>query len=250
VNLGGTVTLLDELRRLEDPPFVLFTSTNKVYGALPDLELVLDGERWEPVDPLLRAHGLSEELSLHFCTPYGCSKGAADQYVLDFATSYGLGSVVFRMSCIYGPHQHGNEDQGWVAHFALRTLAGRPITVYGDGAQVRDLLFVEDLVDAMLLAAENGAALAGQAFNMGGGSANAVSLVEVLDLIAELHGRAPELTYAEERTGDQRYYVADTRRFEELTGWRPLVPATEGIGRLYQWLSDRQVAARQRAVAR
>jgi CDP-paratose 2-epimerase len=250
VNLGGTVTLLDELRRLEEPPFVLFTSTNKVYGALPHLEVVLDGERWEPVDPLLRAFGLSEELPLHFCTPYGCSKGAADQYVLDFAGSFGLETVVFRMSCIYGPHQHGNEDQGWVAHFAIRTLAGRPITVYGDGAQVRDLLFVEDLVDALLLAAENAPAVAGRAFNMGGGAANAVSLLEVVDLIAELHGDAPTLARAEPRTGDQRYYVADTRRFAEATGWRPLVPASEGIGRLYQWLYDQQAAAPRRAVAR
>jgi CDP-paratose 2-epimerase len=250
VNLGGTVMLLDELRRLEEPPFVLFTSTNKVYGSLRGLELALAGERWEPADGELRAHGLSEELPLDFCTPYGCSKGAADQYVLDFANSYGLGSVVFRMSCVYGPHQHGNEDQGWVAHFALRTLAAKPITVYGDGAQVRDLLFVEDLVDAMLLARENEDAVAGQAFNMGGGAANAVSLGEVLDRIADLNGDPPKLVHAEERPGDQRYYVADTRRFRELTSWRPLVPAAEGIERLYRWLHDERAAAPQRAVAR
>jgi CDP-paratose 2-epimerase len=249
VNLEGTLTLLDELRRLEEAPFVLFTSTNKVYGTLPDLELALAGGRWEPADSDLRAHGLPEELPLHFCTPYGCSKGAADQYVLDFGNSYGLPSVVFRMSCIYGPHQHGNEDQGWVAHFAIRTLERKPITVYGDGAQVRDLLFVEDLVEAMLLARDNAATLAGRAFNIGGGAANAVSLIEVIELIADLHGRPANLVHGEERAGDQRYYVADTRRFRELTGWQPLVPATEGIERLYHWLADERAATPQRAVA-
>jgi CDP-paratose 2-epimerase len=249
VNLNGTVTLLDELRRLEEAPFVLFTSTNKVYGVLPDLELALEGGRWEPTDPEVRAHGLSEELPLDFCTPYGCSKGAADQYVLDFARSYGLPSVVFRMSCIYGPHQHGNEDQGWVAHFATRALERKPITVYGDGTQVRDLLFAEDLVEAMLLARENAGTLAGRAFNIGGGATNAVSVTEVIDLIADLDGRPPRLAYGEERTGDQRYFAADSRRFRRTTGWEPLVPVTEGIERLYRWLADQRTSTRQRAVA-
>ena len=169
VNAEGTLNLLEEARLLAEPPFVLFTSTNKVYGSLPDLELERNGPRWEPVEPSIRERGLSEARPLDFCTPYGCSKGAADQYVLDYAKSYGIRSVVFRMSCIYGPHQHGNEDQGWVAHFAIRALAGRPITLYGDGAQVRDILFVEDLVEAMQLAYEGNGRIAGRAFNMGGG---------------------------------------------------------------------------------
>jgi CDP-paratose 2-epimerase len=250
VNLQGTVTLLDELRRLEEPPFVLFTSTNKVYGALPHLRLELDGDRWTPVAREVRAHGLGEDVPLDFCTPYGCSKGAADQYVLDWSKSFGIPSVVFRMSCIYGPHQHGNEDQGWVAHFAIRTLDGEPITVYGDGAQVRDILFAEDLVEAMLAAREHGDALAGRAFNMGGGVTNAVSLAEVVALLGDLHGRAPELAYAEERAGDQRYYVADTQRFERATGWQPVVGAAEGIERLYRWLAETRAAPPTRAVAR
>jgi CDP-paratose 2-epimerase len=247
VNVEGTVTLLDELRRLEEPPFVLFTSTNKVYGALPHLELALDGGRWDPVDPVLREHGLSESVPLDFCTPYGCSKGAADQYVLDWTKSFGVPSVVFRMSCIYGPHQHGNEDQGWVAHFAIRTLERKPITVYGDGAQVRDLLFVEDLVEAMFAAREHADKLAGHAFNIGGGAANAVSLGDVLALLADLHGRAPKLVYADERVGDQRYYVADARRFARATGWQPLVGASDGIERLYRWLTENRAARPTRA---
>jgi CDP-paratose 2-epimerase len=252
VNVEGTVRLLEELRRLDEPPFLLFTSTNKVYGSLPDLELVLDADRWEPTDEDVRARGLSEDRPLDFCTPYGCSKGAADQYVLDYAKSYGIPGVVFRMSCIYGPHQHGTEDQGWVAHFTIRALERRPITLYGDGAQVRDILFVEDLVEAMLLAAEHSGTLAGGAFNMGGGADNSVSLREALALIAELHGGAPAVRFAEERAGDQRYYVADTSRFRSATGWRPTVTAADGIERLYRWLAERRAPARTalRAVAR
>jgi CDP-paratose 2-epimerase len=251
VNVDGTVNVLEEARRLDEAPFVLFTSTNKVYGALPDLELRRTGDRWTPADPGVSAHGLSETRPLDFCTPYGCSKGAADQYVLDYAKSYGLPSVVFRMSCIYGPHQHGNEDQGWVAHFAIRALDDDPITLYGDGAQVRDLLFVDDLVEAMTLARASAGALAGTPFNMGGGADNAVSLIDVLEELEELNRRTPEVHFAEERTGDQRYYVADTRRFRAATGWRPRVQVSDGIERLNRWLADQRVAVRSlRAVAR
>jgi CDP-paratose 2-epimerase len=252
INACGTLTLLEELRRLEQPPFLLFTSTNKVYGSLPDLRLELDRGRWLPAAPELRAHGLSEDRTLDFCTPYGCSKGAADQYVLDYAKSFGLPAVVFRMSCIYGAHQNGNEDQGWVAHFAIRTIEDAPITVYGDGAQVRDLLFVDDLVEAMLLAHDHAGDVAGRAFNMGGGPENAVSLMEVLDRIGDLGGRAPRLRHAGERPGDQRYYVADTRRFEQATGWRPLVSAPDGIAEIYRWLTEERapVALQAKAVAR
>jgi CDP-paratose 2-epimerase len=232
------LTLLEALRRLDEPPFLLFTSTNKVYGALPDLPLELAGGRWLPADARLRSNGLSEECPLDFCTPYGCSKGAADQYVLDYAKSFGLPATVFRMSCIYGPHQNGTEDQGWVAHFALQVGGGRPITVYGDGNQVRDLLFVEDLVEAMQLAREHAPAVQGRAFNIGGGPANAMSVNEVLELL-----EAPAVRHAEERPGDQRYYVADTRSFREATGWAPLVDAPDGIERLVRFLGPVEAAA-------
>jgi CDP-paratose 2-epimerase len=242
VNAEGTLTLLEELRRLKTPPFLLFTSTNKVYGSLSDLPLVRRGSRWEPADPAIREAGLSEERPLDFSTPYGCSKGAADQYVLDYAKTYGLPSVVFRMSCIYGPHQHGTEDQGWVAHFAVRALQGRPITLYGDGAQVRDILFVDDLVQAMLEARNAVADTAGRAFNMGGGPANAVSLLDVVELLSSL-GAETACRFAIERPGDQRYYVANSSRFSELTGWVPRVPVEEGVERLHAWLTAHLVTA-------
>jgi CDP-paratose 2-epimerase len=251
INVRGTLNVLDAVRRRGEPVPVIFASTNKVYGDLGDVALQKTNDSYVPVDAGLRASGIGESRPLDFHTPYGCSKGAADQYVLDYAKSYGLPSVVFRMSCIYGPHQHGNEDQGWVAHFGIRALEGRPITVYGDGAQVRDLLYVDDLVDAMLLARDNVGSLAGMPFNMGGGPENAVSLKEVLDLLCDLNGKPTALSFAEERKGDQRYYVADTRRFELATGWRPLVPAAYGIERLYRWLAEEHAPtrARLRAVA-
>ena len=243
VNVTGTLKLLEEIRRLDEPPPLLFTSTNKVYGALPDLELVRNGDRWEPASPLLRETGLSEDRPLDFCTPYGCSKGAADQYVLDYAKSYGMRTVVFRMSCIYGPHQHGNEDQGWVAHFLRHARAGRGITIYGDGAQVRDVLFVDDLVDAMLFAITASGELGGTPFNIGGGPANTISLLELLDLIEELEGRPVEVEWRPPRTGDQRYYVSDTTRFHERTGWRPAVSLRDGLEALHEWLGGRRAVA-------
>jgi CDP-paratose 2-epimerase len=235
VNLAGTVNLLEQVRRLDDPPSLLFTSTNKVYGSLDDVRLV-EGERYDPAHGAYRQYGIGEDRPLSFCSPYGCSKGGADQYVLDFAKSYGLPTVVFRMSCIYGPHQQGNEDQGWVAHFVKRALAGEPITLYGDGRQVRDLLFIEDLLDAMQLAMGDIDRLRGQAFNMGGGPDNSVSLLQLLSELGALCGRRPEVDFDGWRIGDQRWYVSDTRRFGAATGWAPRVDVADGIKRLYAWL--------------
>jgi CDP-paratose 2-epimerase len=250
VNALGTLNVLEEARQLKRPPFVLFTSTNKVYGNLEDIPLEEVDECWLPVDPELVEKGLGESRPLAFCTPYGCSKGAADQYVLDYAKSYGMPATVFRMSCIYGPHQCGNEDQGWVAHFARRALERRPITVYGDGHQVRDILFADDLVDAMLAARESVREVEGQAFNIGGGPANAVSLHDVLQIIEEVHGELPDVSYDVQRTGDQRYYVSDTTRFESATGWRARVSAGAGLAALVGWLAAERPSARTRVVAR
>ena len=237
VNVGGTVNLLEEIRRRDNPPPLLFTSTNKVYGELPNLALAKNCTRYQPLDAALRT-GISEERPLDFHSPYGCSKGAADQYVLDYARTFGLPAVVFRMSCIYGLHQMGNEDQGWVAHFLIRAIEGKPITVYGDGMQVRDVLFADDLVDAFLLAQANVHTLSGQAFNIGGGLGNTISLLELLDLIERVRGEKPNIRLKEWRPGDQRYYVSDTRKFKAATGWAPKTNAREGIERLLQWLLE------------
>ena len=183
-----------------------------MYGACDDVPLAAGARRYEPRDQRLRAGGIDESRPLDFHSPYGCSKGAADQYVRDYARSFGLPAVVFRMSCVYGPHQFGTEDQGWVAHFVIRAIDGQPLTIYGDGKQVRDILFVDDLVDALLEAREQAEALAGRAFNVGGGAANTISLLELLDLVRELHGELPEVRFAEWRTGDQKHYVSDIQR--------------------------------------
>jgi CDP-paratose 2-epimerase len=236
VNVQGTINVLEEARRLSTPPAVVFTSTNKVYGRLEAIQLRGSGERYEPVEDLIRSRGIHERQSLDFCSPYGCSKGAADQYVLDYAHSYGLPTCVFRMSCIYGPHQQGTEDQGWVAHFMLKALRREPITVFGDGRQVRDLLYVDDLVDALLAASANEAALSGRAFNIGGGTENAASVIEVIEMIAELVGERPKLEWEDWRVADQRYYVSDASGFAKLTGWKPRVAVADGLNGLYEWL--------------
>lgn len=236
VNALGTVTLLEELRALEAPPPLVFTSTNKVYGGLKGLELRVNSKRYEPADPFIRLTGISEKCPLDFYSPYGCSKGAADQYVIDYARTFGLPAAVFRMSCIYGPHQFGTEDQGWVAHFLISAIEGRPLTIYGDGMQVRDILHVDDLVDAFLLAQGNMHRLSGQAFNIGGGPANTISLIELIDRITEVHGEKPCISFDNWRPGDQRYYVSDSGKFRAATGWSPKVPVARGIGDLYDWL--------------
>jgi len=237
VNAGGTLNLLEALRALPSPPPVVFTSTNKVYGDLEDVELVPDGDRYVPADTETRIAGISESRNVDFHSPYGCSKGAADQYVLDYARTFGIPAVVFRMSCIYGPHQCGTEDQGWVAHFLIRAIDNQPITIYGDGLQVRDLLYVDDLVDAFMRAQSAMGIVAGEAFNIGGGPERSTSLVELIDVIRTLHGRSVALEFDAWREADQRYYVSDTRKFSDATGWAPRVAVADGVRALHAWLT-------------
>jgi len=238
INAAGALGLLEAVRQAPEPPKIIFTSTNKVYGALPRLALERTGYRYLPVEPQLREFGLSEQTPLEFHSPYGCSKGCVDQYVLDYARSFGIPAAVFRMSCIYGPHQFGTEDQGWVAHFALRTQQDLPLTLYGDGCQIRDVLFVEDLVEAFLLARARLPGISGEAFNIGGGPANTLTLLELLELLHALNGDLPTVGYGSWRLGDQKYYVSDIRKFSELTGWRPRFSVEEGVARLYEWLGQ------------
>jgi CDP-paratose 2-epimerase len=255
VNARGTLVVLEAARAARSQPGLLFTSTNKVYGSCGDVALASEETRYLPLDPRTRHEGLGETRALDFHSPYGCAKGAADQYVLDWARSYGLRTCVFRMSCIYGPHQFGTEDQGWVAHFVLRALRGEPITVYGDGRQVRDVLFVDDLVDAMLMAREAMPRLAGEAFNVGGGPAMALSL---LDLIARLDAVSPRrlrIDYEPWRAADQRWYVSDTRKLHAAVGWRPRVSVDVGLRELRAWAAaaglggEREPAPAEEAIA-
>jgi CDP-paratose 2-epimerase len=247
VNARGTLNLLEAMRKRDTPPPLVFTSTNKVYGDLAGLELEVHDDAYRPVDAGVATHGVGEA-HLRFLSPYGCSKGAADQYVLDYAHTFGLPAVVFRMSCIYGPRQFGTEDQGWLAHFLIRAIADEPITIYGDGRQVRDVLFVDDLVRAMRLASERADDLAGRAFNLGGGPARAVTLLEVIDLIATLTGRQPDVQFDDWRPGDQRFYVSNTAAFEDATGWHACVGVEQGVRALYDWLcSQRQYRSNGRA---
>ena len=221
---------------------LVFASTNKVYGNLSDIALVQHDGAWQPADPAVRAHGIGEDRPLSFYTPYGCSKGAADQYVLDYARTFGLRACVLRMSCIYGPRQVGTEDQGWLAHFLFSVRDGRPISIFGDGKQVRDALYVDDVVDAYVAAWDRIETVSGQAFNLGGGAANAVTLRQVLAEIGEIVGRTPDLRYADWRPGDQRYFVADMRRAEQALGVSANVGWQDGLRRLAHWADASRVA--------
>lgn len=240
VNAQGTLNVLEAARRSPHPPSLLFTSTNKVYGELADLRVQADGDRYMPLDERVRAGGVDEARSLDFHSPYGCSKGAAEQYVLDYSRSFGLQTTVFRMSCIYGLHQHGNEDQGWVAHMARSAMAGEAITIYGDGKQVRDVLFVADLVDAFAYARRSIGKLSGRAFNIGGGPGNTVSLLELIRRLEELLERRIELSFDAWRVGDQRYYVSDTRKFGAATGWRPQTDVERRLLALCDWFKGEE----------
>lgn len=234
-NLLGTFHVLEAARARPSPPPILFTSTNKVYGEMERVPVELDGDAYRYADG---RPGIDEEQPLDFHSPYGCSKGAADQYVHDYARIFGLPTVVFRMSCIYGTRQFGTEDQGWVAHFARSLLARAPITIYGDGRQVRDILWIDDLVAAMRSAMARIERTAGQVYNIGGGAANAVSVRGVIDELMRVLGEPVPVGMAEWRPGDQRVYVSDTRKAERDLEWRPRTSWRQGLARLVDWLHE------------
>ena len=234
VNALGTLNVLEAARLSGCRPAVVFTSTNKVYGNMEDLPVVETATRYQYRD---LPYGVSDTQPLDFHSPYGCSKGAMDQYVRDYARIYNLPTVVFRMSCIYGPRQFGMEDQGWLAYFMIAAATGRPITIYGDGKQVRDILFVEDLVRALRLAVDKIDTTAGQIYNIGGGSSNTISVwVEFRQFLADLKGAEVPARFDQWRPGDQPCYVSDIRKVSRHLGWKPLVDKETGLRRLWEWV--------------
>lgn len=243
-NARGTINVLEAVRKAGHKAPVIFASTNKVYGALEDVTMVPLDDRYMPADEAIRSHGIGEDRPLAFCTPYGCSKGVADQYVLDYAKSFDLPTAVLRMSCIYGPRQFGTEDQGWVAHFLIRALSGAPVSVYGDGKQVRDILHVDDAVAAYRGLLGSIDRLKGSVFNLGGGPRNAVSVLGVLREIEALTGRPLEIDFGDWRAGDQFFFVADTRKLELALDWQARVRWRAGLQHLAEWLAEHRFSGR------
>lgn len=232
VNVGGTFNILEAARCSGNNPSLLFTSTNKVYGGFSNGLARVENRRYALPESAAQT---SESQPLDFCSPYGCSKGAADQYVHDYARVYGLNTVVFRMSCIAGPGQFGNEDQGWVAHFLLSALLGTPLVIYGSGMQVRDVLHVEDLMRAFEAVGEHPAATRGQVYNIGGGVKNTTSLLELVEAIEELTGIRLPYELAPARLGDQLVYITDHAKFTRDTGWTPRAGIAEILKDLQAW---------------
>jgi len=233
INALGTFNVLEAMREHLPEAVLVFASTNKVYGGMENVAVGLRDNKYQYEN---LPNGVSEEMPLDFHSPYGCSKGCADQYVRDYSRIYGLRTVVLRQSCIYGYRQFGIEDQGWVAWFTIATALEHPIVIYGDGKQVRDVLFVEDLLDAFQLAAKEPEKHSGEIYNIGGGPDNTMSLLELLDLLRSLSGREIEYSFADWRPGDQQVFVSDIRRAKERMGWSPKVAPKEGVSRLYEWV--------------
>jgi CDP-paratose 2-epimerase len=242
-NALGTFNLLEAVRVGAPNATFLYTSTNKVYGGMEDVGVELRDNRYQYVG---LPDGCDEQRPLDFHSPYGCSKGAADQYVRDYARIYGMKTVVFRQSCIYGYRQFGVEDQGWVAWFSIRAALGAPVTIYGDGKQVRDVLFIDDLVDAFAAAIERIDVTAGRIYNIGGGPQNQMSLLELVSRLERLSGRPLQVDYADWRPGDQRIFVCDVSKAKRELGWSPAVSAAEGVERLYRWIDSNRALFSER----
>lgn len=244
VNALGTFNLLEAIRlcyELEpsktnkEAPFFIFASTNKVYGKMDDIKVIESNKRYEFVG---MEDGISESRPLDFYSPYGCSKGTADQYVLDYHRIYALDTVSFRQSCIYGYHQFGVEDQGWVAWFLIAATMGKEITIYGNGKQVRDVLFIDDLLDAFEMAIKYRSKVTGKAYNIGGGHQNIISLLELIQFIEELQGRKLFYKFSDARPGDQLVYFSDVRKAKIDFSWEPKIPIEAGVKKLYQWVNE------------
>jgi CDP-paratose 2-epimerase len=245
INALGTFNVLEAARLVGRNPILIFTSTNKVYGGMEDVAITEEATRYRYAD----RSGIDESQPLDFHSPYGCSKGAADQYVRDYARIYGLRSVVFRMGAIYGPHQFGTEDQAWVAHFAISAIMQRPFTIYGDGKQVRDVLYIDDLTQAFLLATDSIDTTAGRIYNIGGADFNVSIWIEFQPLISRLLGREVEPAgFADWRPGDQLVYISDCGRAQREFGWSPTTRLEDGLATLLAWASDSKPLFRRNGI--
>jgi CDP-paratose 2-epimerase len=234
INALGTFNLLEAVRLRARDAIVLYASTNKVYGGMETVAIAEDETRYRYRD---LPYGIREDQLLDFHSPYGCSKGTGDQYVRDYARIYGLRTVVMRQSCIYGTRQFGVEDQGWIAHFCISARLGNPISIYGDGKQARDALWIDDLVKAYRSAANRIDTTSGQIYNIGGGPEQAVSIWREFEpLLTELNGRPVAVTYADWRPGDQPVYISDIRKAQAELDWTPRVRFEDGLERLWRWV--------------
>ncbi len=234
-NLLGSFNVLEGIRLLGTKPSLLYTSTNKVYGGMEEARVILDGKRYAYAD---YPQGIAEDWPLDFHSPYGCSKGGADQYCRDYARIYSIPITVFRMSCIYGIHQFGNEDQGWVAHFVRAALLNKPINIYGDGMQVRDILFIHDLIRGFDTAINDKESSYGQIYNIGGGASNTISLLELVALLEEYTNHKIPLNFGDWRPGDQMIYVSNIKRAKDRLGWSPNISKQEGVKMLLDWMKE------------
>lgn len=235
-NTLGTFNVLEAARLSGKRPLVIYSSTNKVYGNTETIDILEKETRYEYKS---LANGISESQPMDFYSPYGCSKGAADQYVHDYARIYNLPTVVFRQSCIYGSRQFGVEDQGWIAWFIIAATLGKPITIYGNGKQVRDLLYIDDLICLYEIAIENIAVAAGKIYNIGGGANNSISVwLELQPLLEKLFNKKIDVSYADWRPGDQKIYISDIGKVKKELGWQPKIGVEEGITKLFKWVQE------------
>src|SRR5271163_3902598 len=235
INALGTFNVLEAMRLSESAAPLIYSSTNKVYGQMEDLEVVEAEGRYAYKS---LPHGVPESRPLDFHSPYGCSKGAAEQYVRDYHRIFGLKTVIFRQSCVYGYRQHGLEDQGWTAWFMIASATKRPLTIYGNGKQVRDVLFIDDLVDAFNTIGLNNELASGAIYNMGGSSENTLSLIELISYMEERTGAPIEYALAPPRPGDQLVYISDTSKAERELNWKPRVSSAQGLKLLFDWMQE------------
>jgi len=237
VNALGTFNLLEAVRLAGIRPIIIYASTNKVYGEMENVKIEEGETAYRYAD---LPHGVSERMPLDFYSPYGCSKGAGDQYVRDYWRIYNIPTIVFRQSCIYGSRQFGVEDQGWVGWFTIAALLNKAITIYGNGKQVRDVLYIDDLIDCYLAAIEKIEATRGRVYNIGGGPQNQISLLDFLEQLRKLHNKNIAYSFADWRPGDQKIYVSDIREAKRAFGWAPKTTIEDGVGKIYSWVLENQ----------